>query len=203
MRVAVCISGRGSNLGALLEALGPGAAARVVLVLSNRPEAGGLQIARDRAIPAAVLNNTADGSEWLRILTEARVDFLVLAGFLKQVPQQVVEAYRHRIVNIHPALLPDHGGPGMYGLRVHRAVLARGDHQSGATVHEVTEQYDEGRILGQARVPVLPNDTPETLATRVLAVEHRLLPAAVLAAAKSGRAVPFDLPPDSISEQVA
>lgn len=193
MRVAVCVSGRGSNLAALLAALRPSAPAAVVLVLSNRPGAGGLEIARAAGIPTVVLQDSADPEAWRRALDAAAADFVVLAGYLKQVPPAVVRAYPGRMINIHPALLPDHGGPGMYGLRVHQAVLARGDRESGATVHQVTEAYDEGPVLAQARVPVLPGDTPETLAARVLTVEHRLLPAAVLAAAAAGRAVPFTL----------
>jgi phosphoribosylglycinamide formyltransferase 1 len=195
MRVAVCVSGRGSNLGALLAVLGPGAPARVELVIANRPGAGALEVARRAGVATAVLEDTSDAAAWLGLLREAAIDFVVLAGFLKQVPPPVVAEYRHRMINIHPALLPDHGGPGMYGLRVHRAVLARGDRESGATVHVVTDAYDEGPILGQARVPVRPDDTPEALAERVLAAEHRLLPAAVLAAAATGRAVPFTLRP--------
>jgi phosphoribosylglycinamide formyltransferase-1 len=120
-------------------------------------------------------------------------DLVVLAGYLKRVPAAVLEAYAGRVLNIHPALLPRHGGPGMYGRRVHEAVLGAGDSSSGATVHLVTEDYDRGPILGQAAVPVLPGDTPDSLAQRVLQVEHRLLPAAVLAAAKAGRPVPFRL----------
>ncbi|MEZ4587067.1 MAG: phosphoribosylglycinamide formyltransferase [Gemmatimonadales bacterium] len=195
MRVAVCISGRGSNLAALLAALGPEAPARVVLVLSNRASAGGLELARAAGVPTAVLQNAADPAEWLRHLEAARADFVVLAGFLKAVPAAVVARFAGRMVNVHPALLPAHGGPGMYGRHVHEAVLASGESESGATVHLVTERYDEGPILGQARVPVLPGDTAETLAARVLEVEHRLLPAAVLAAAPGGRAVPFTLEP--------
>ena len=112
-----------------------------------------------------------------------RVDLLVLAGYLKLVPAAVIARYRHRIVNVHPALLPAFGGPGMYGRRVHEAVLASGARESGATVHLVDEVYDRGAILAQRRVPVLPGDTPDRLAARVLEVEHRLLPAVVLAAA--------------------
>ncbi|MGE0443540.1 MAG: phosphoribosylglycinamide formyltransferase [Gemmatimonadales bacterium] len=193
MRVAVCVSGRGSNLEALARSLPPGAPAELALVLSNRASAGGLDVARRHGVPAEVFNDTADAAEWLGRLASHRIDFVVLAGFLKQVPAAVVEAFGGRIINIHPALLPDHGGPGMYGHRVHEAVLARGDRESGATVHLVTERYDEGPILGQARVPVLPGDTPDSLAARVLGVEHRLLPAAVLAAAETGRATPFTL----------
>lgn len=195
MRVAVCVSGTGSNLRALIGALGPDAPAAVALVIASRPSAGGLEIARRAGIPTAVLGNSDDPAEWLPLLRDAGIDLVVLAGFLRQVPPAVVGAYRDRIINIHPALLPDHGGPGMYGPHVHRAVLARGDRESGATVHLVTERYDEGPILGQARVPVLKDDTPETLQARVLEVEHRLLPAAVLAAARSGRPVPFTLGP--------
>ena len=125
------------------------------------------------------------------MLEAARIDLLVLAGYLKLVPPDVVRRYQGRIINIHPALLPDFGGPGMYGARVHRAVLASGAGESGATVHLVDEMYDRGPILGQARVPVLPGDTAESLASRVLDVEHQLLPAAVLAAARAGKPVPF------------
>jgi phosphoribosylglycinamide formyltransferase-1 len=199
MRIAVCVSGRGSNLGALLDALPAGGPAAVELVISNRPGVGALDLALSRGVPVVVLADAADAAEWLRILAAARIDFVVLAGFLKRVPPEVVASYRHRIINVHPALLPDHGGPGMYGLRVHQAVLARGDRRSGATVHEVTTDYDQGPILAQVEVPVLPEDTPETLAARVLAVEHRLLPLAVLAAARTGRAVPFTPPAETVS----
>src|SRR5512135_338989 len=200
MRLAVAISGRGSNLAALLAALpaggGSGAGggpAEVVLALSNRAAAG-LELARERGIPALVLADPADGREWLDALAAHRADLIVLAGYLKLVPPEVVERYRGRIINIHPALLPAFGGPGMYGRRVHEAVLASGAAVSGATVHLVDEVYDRGRVLAQARVPVRPGDTPDTLAARVLEVEHRLLPAVVLAAAAAGRPVPLPEP---------
>jgi folate-dependent phosphoribosylglycinamide formyltransferase PurN len=120
------------------------------------------------------------------------VDLLVLAGYVKLVPPDVVAAYKGRIVNVHPALLPAFGGKGMYGARVHQAVLASGVRETGATVHLVDEIYDHGATLAQARVPVLPGDTPQLLARRVLELEHRLLPAVVLAAAAAGRPVPVD-----------
>jgi len=191
MRIAVALSGRGSNLEALLSALGPGARAQVALVVSDRAEAAGLDHARDRGIPAQVLSQPADGDEWLRLLWRFQIDLVVLAGYLKLVPAPVIAAYRGRIINIHPGLLPEFGGKGMYGLRVHQAVLASGAQESGATVHLVDEVYDHGAVLAQARVPVLSGDTPDTLAERVLAVEHRLLPATVLAAATAGRPVPL------------
>ncbi|HTC24102.1 MAG TPA: phosphoribosylglycinamide formyltransferase [Gemmatimonadales bacterium] len=193
MRLAVAISGRGSNLAALLTALPAGAPAEVALVLSNRAAAG-LDLARERGIPALVLADPADGRAWLDALAAERIDLVVLAGYLKLVPPAVVERYRGRIVNIHPALLPAFGGPGMYGRRVHEAVLAAGEPTSGATVHLVDEVYDRGGVLAQERVPVLPGDTPDTLAARVLEVEHRLLPAVVLAAAAAGRPVPIPNP---------
>jgi len=202
-RVAVCVSGRGSNLAALLDALPPGGPAEVVLVVSNRATAGGLEIARRHGIPTCVLADPRDADQWLGPLRAHRVDLVVLAGFLVLVPANVVRAYAGRMINIHPALLPRHGGPGMYGGRVHGAVLAAGDKESGATVHRVDAEYDRGEVLGQARVPVHPEDTAETLAARVLAVEHRLLPAAVLAAAHAGRAVPFALTPDDFHGEEA
>lgn len=199
MRVAVAVSGRGSNLEALLRALRPGAAAEVVLVLSNRPEAGGLERARARGVPAEVLADPASAGDWLERLEAHRVDLVVLAGYLKLVPAAVIARYRDRILNVHPALLPAFGGQGMYGRRVHEAVLASGARESGATVHLVDEVYDRGAILARGRVPVLPGDTPDRLAARVLEVEHRLLPAVVLAAAAAGRPVPLPEPVESPS----
>jgi phosphoribosylglycinamide formyltransferase 1 len=194
MRIAVAISGRGSNLEALLGALGPSARAQVALVVSDRPEAAGLSRARDRRLPGEVLAHPDDGDEWLRLLWRFQIDLVVLAGYVKLVPAPVIAAYRGRIINIHPALLPAFGGKGMYGRRVHQAVLASGAQESGATVHLVDEVYDRGAVLAQARVPVLPGDTADTLAERVLVVEHRLLPAVVLAAAAAGRPVPLPDP---------
>ena len=190
MRVAVCISGRGSNLSALLAALPDDGAAVVALVISNRPDAGGLEIARRHGIATAILRAPSDAAEWLEALERHRIALVVLAGYLKLVPPGVVARFRGRIVNVHPAHLPALGGAGMYGERVHRAVLASGATESGATVHLVDEIYDRGRILAQERVPVLAGDSADTLAARVLAAEHRLLPAVVLAAAHAGRPVP-------------
>jgi phosphoribosylglycinamide formyltransferase-1 len=188
MRIAVALSGRGSNFDALLRALDPGAQAEVVLALSDR-SAPGLALAQARNIPTEVLRNPDDAREWLNLLERHAVEMIVLAGYVKMVPAPVVAAYRDRIINVHPALLPQFGGKGMYGLRVHEAVLASGTRESGASVHLVDEEYDQGRVLAQARVPVLPDDTPERLAQRVLTVEHQLLPAVVLAAARAGRPV--------------
>jgi formyltetrahydrofolate-dependent phosphoribosylglycinamide formyltransferase len=190
MRVAVALSGRGSNLEALLGALPRGGPAEVVLVLSDRATAGGLDLARAHGIAAHVLTDPDDPSAWLGALARARADLVVLAGYLKLVPQRVIDRWRGRIINIHPALLPALGGPGMYGRRVHTAVLQAGARESGASVHLVDEVYDRGEVLAQQRVPVLPGDTPDSLAARVLTAEHRLLPAVVLAAAHAGHPVP-------------
>jgi formyltetrahydrofolate-dependent phosphoribosylglycinamide formyltransferase len=181
IRIAVLASGRGSNLEALMEALAARGDAEIVLVASDRAEAQALDRARARGIEAAVVA-PADENDLLELLARARIDWLVLAGYLRRVPPGVVRRYRNRILNIHPALLPAHGGKGMYGERVHRAVLEAGEKTSGASVHLVDEEYDRGPVLAQAEVPVEPGDTPATLAARVLEAEHRLLPAVVIAA---------------------
>lgn len=182
VRVAVLASGGGTNLQTLLDACGPDAPARVTRVISNRPDAGALERARRAGIPAVVLRDPGDAAELLAALADA--DLVVLAGYLKLVPAAVVARFPRRLVNIHPALLPAFGGPGMYGRRVHAAVLASGATESGVTVHYVDEQYDRGPIIAQRTVPVVPGDTPETLAARVLAVEHQLLPQVVLELAR-------------------
>ena len=178
VRVAVLASGGGTNLQALLDTLGPDAPARVVRVVTNRADAGALDRARQAGVPTTVLRDPADAAELLSALADA--DLVVLAGYLKLVPRATVARFRHRMINIHPALLPAFGGPGMYGRRVHEAVLASGATVSGATVHYVDEQYDRGPIIAQRRVPVRPDDTPDTLAARVLAAEHELLPEVVI-----------------------
>ena len=191
MRIAVAVSGGGSNLQALLDSLPPGSPAVVALVVSNKRSAGGLDRAEERGVPTAVFTDPTSADEWLGLLKQHRIDLIVLAGYLKLVPAGVISAFRGRILNIHPALLPAFGGPGMYGKRVHRAVLDAGAAESGCTVHLVDEVYDRGEILAQARVLVLPGDTVESLAARVLAEEHKLLPRVVLATAAAGHPVPL------------
>ncbi len=190
----MCLSGTGSNFRALVDRLPPKAPAEVVLVLSDRAQAPGLEIARERGVPVEILKDPRDSVEWIARLDRHAVDLVVLAGYLRLVPRGVIEKYRGRIINIHPALLPAFGGSGMYGRRVHQAVLASGASMSGATVHLVDEVYDRGAILAQRRVPVHPGDSPDTLAARVLEEEHRLLPAVVLAAAAAGHPVPLPEP---------
>jgi len=193
LRVAVLASGAGTDLQSLLDAArDPEARFSVVLVVSNRPGAGALARGADAGAATAVIREDgADADRLLALLAEHRADLVVLAGYLKLVPPPVVAAFAGRMINIHPALLPAFGGAGMYGRRVHEAVLAAGARVSGPTVHLVDERYDHGRILAQWPVPVLPDDTPERLAARVLDAEHRLLPAVVRAWARRGAAVPL------------
>ena len=178
VRVAVLVSGGGTNLQALLDSLKNSPVARVTRVISNRPGVGALERAHRAGIPTTVLRNAADPAELHTALGDAQI--VVLAGYLKLVPASVVARFRGRIINIHPALLPDFGGPGMYGHHVDEEVLASGAQQSGATVHFVDEAFDRGDIIAAEKVPVEPGDTPETLAARVLEAEHRLLPRVVL-----------------------
>lgn len=186
VRIAVFASGGGTNLQALLDHFGGVGASsgRIVLVVSDRPDAGALARAQRAGVATRVIEvrgraEEEVAAETLEALREAGVELVVLAGYLRLVPPEVVAAYRGRMLNIHPALLPAFGGKGMYGMRIHRAVIEAGCTVTGVTVHFVDERYDTGPILIQWPVPVLPGDTPEELAARVLAVEHRLLPAAV------------------------
>lgn len=185
-RVAVLASGSGTNLQAILDhtrALGETAATRVVLVASDHADAGALARARDAGITAVPLDRAARTTGLPALLGAHRAELVVLAGYMRLVPADVVAQYRGRILNVHPALLPAFGGAGMYGARVHDAVIARGVRLSGVTVHFVDERYDEGPIIAQWPVPVLPDDTAASLAARVLAVEHQLYPRAVEAVA--------------------
>jgi len=177
VRVAVLVSGGGTNLQALLDALHDSPIARVARVISNRPDAGALERARRAGVPTTVLRDANDPAELQSALAGAQL--VVLAGYLKLVHSSVVARFRGRMINIHPALLPAFGGPGMYGHRVHEAVLASGAKESGATVHFVDEAFDRGAIIAQEKVPVQKGDTAETLAARVLEAEHRLLPKVV------------------------
>ncbi|WP_371054386.1 phosphoribosylglycinamide formyltransferase [Rhodosalinus sp. K401] len=177
-RVAILISGGGSNMVRLVESMAGDHPARPVLVLSNRPGAGGLARAEALGVPTAVVDHTQfpDRESFEAALdaalAPARPDILCLAGFMRVLSEGFVGRWAGRILNIHPSLLPKYRG-----LDTHARALAAGDEAHGCTVHEVTAALDDGPILGQARVPVEPDDTPGTLATRVLAAEHRLYPA--------------------------
>jgi phosphoribosylglycinamide formyltransferase 1 len=184
--IAVLASGGGSNLQALIDHFNGGRSrtARVRLVVSDRAEAGVLARAERAGVPGVVVAMKERGEddvarELFRVLGEHGIELVALAGYLKLVPAAVCREFRNRMVNIHPALLPAFGGAGMYGRRVHQAVLDARCRVSGVTVHLVDERYDTGPILMQWPVPVLAEDTAERLAERVLKVEHRVYPAAL------------------------
>jgi phosphoribosylglycinamide formyltransferase 1 len=181
-RLAVLASGRGSNLQAIIahfDNLARERVATVVLVASNRADSPALLLAETASIEIAHFNAGDDGSQLLELLRKFRIDLVVLAGYLKRIPPKVIREYAGRIMNIHPALLPAFGGEGMYGTRVHEAVIASGAEETGVTVHLVDNDYDRGPIIAQWRVPVEKSDTADSLAARVLNVEHVVYPRAV------------------------
>jgi phosphoribosylglycinamide formyltransferase-1 len=193
-RVGVLVSGGGSNLQALIDylaALGDERAADIVLVASNRREAGALARARDAGIPTAIIRSPRDegGEALLSLLERNAIDLVVCAGYLQLIPAEVTHAFRGRILNVHPAPLPRFGGAGMYGRHVHRAVLDAKAAWTGPTVHLVDEEYDHGATIAYWPVPVLPGDDERLLAERVLRAEHLLLPRAVQTRA-SGEPMP-------------
>jgi phosphoribosylglycinamide formyltransferase 1 len=191
MDIAVFASGRGSNFQAILDAIDSGTLpARITIVISDNVHAGALEIASKRNIHTLSISKKMFSSEemyaeaLIAALKERQTEFIVLAGFLKKIPASVVRQWCNRIVNIHPALLPSFGGAGMYGHYVHEAVIASGVKFTGATVHMVDEEYDRGPILMQKTVPVTRQDTPETLAAKVLKIEHEIYPLTLKALAE-------------------
>lgn len=179
--IAIFASGSGTNAENLIRYFRTSSAGRVNLVLTNRHDAGVISRAEKLGVKSVVFNRDQlyRSGEVLELLREHQIDFILLAGFLWLVPGDILKAYRGRIVNIHPALLPSYGGKGMYGRHVHEAVLASGDRQSGITIHHVNPVYDEGDIIFQATCPVLPSDTPETLAGRIHQLEYEHFPGVV------------------------
>ena len=183
LNVAVFASGGGSNFQALLDHRSSDPLWRIAVLVTNR-EAGAIDRARGAGVPTELVPTKARPPEdvardTLSVMDRHEIGLILLCGYLRHLPDEVVDRYRRRILNIHPALLPDFGGKGMYGMNVHRAVVASGVDVTGATVHFVDEEYDEGAILGQWQVAVLPDDSPEDVAGRVLTVEHQLYPRAV------------------------
>ncbi len=192
VHIAVFASGRGSNFRAVHDALqaNPDVPARIALCVSNNPSPGAFDYAREHDIATVRLSpkmfpDAPDTyqEKLLELLREYQTGLILLAGYMRKLPPGVVGEYRGRILNVHPGLLPDFGGQGMYGMNVHRAVIEAGKLESGPTVHLADEEYDTGPIIAQQKVPVYPDDTPETLAERVLSAEHELLPRVVAEAA--------------------
>lgn len=174
VQLAIFASGAGSNAARIIEHFRGSAHIRVALVVCNKPGAGVIGIAEKEGIPVLLIEKEPffRGDAYLPQLQEAGISFIVLAGFLWKIPQALTEAYPRAIVNIHPALLPKYGGKGMYGGYVHSAVIGAGEVESGITIHYVDEHYDHGDVIFQTGCPVLPGDTPETLAHRIHLLEH-------------------------------
>ena len=177
-RLAIFASGTGSNARKIIEHFQHSDKAEVALVVCNKPGAGVLDIAAGHHIPSLIIEKDQffRGDGYLTVLLDHGITFIVLAGFLWKIPPALINAYPGRIINIHPALLPKYGGKGMYGSRVHEAVLAAGEKESGITIHYVDELYDHGKHIFQATCPVYPGDTPALLANRIHELEHRHYP---------------------------
>ncbi len=187
LNIAIFASGKGSNFKAILDAIYSGTIrnSRIALVISNNSDAGALTIAQENNIPALHISRKQFDSDeklnktLLGILNDHKINFILLTGYMKRIDPVIIQAFKNRIVNIHPALLPKYGGSGMYGIHVHETVIANKEKISGASVHIVDEEYDHGPIVLQKTVPVEANDTPETLAARVLQIEHEIYPEAI------------------------
>ena len=179
--IAIFASGSGTNAEQLFEKFRHHPRGRVVLLLTNNPRAGALVRAKKFNVSAHLFSkeDLRSVDPVLQVLQEHDVDLIVLAGFLLKVPKRMIQAFPDRIVNIHPALLPAYGGKGMYGARVHEAVVAAGEPETGISIHYVNEHYDEGRLIRQARCPVAPDDTPDDVAAKVHQLEHKHYPEVV------------------------
>lgn len=176
--IAIFASGAGSNAHQIINYFKNDPAINIALIVSNKPEAGVLKIALEAAIPSLVIDkeNFFRGDGYVNALQDKNIQWIILAGFLWKIPLSLIKAFPGKIINIHPALLPKYGGKGMYGHYVHEAVIASGDKESGITIHYVDEQYDHGQSIFQATCSVDKEDTPESLAKKVQALEHRHYP---------------------------
>ncbi len=176
--LAIFASGTGSNARRIIEYFMQSPVAQVRLLLCNKPDAPVLGIAEALGVPTLLLDRAAfyQPGNVAQLLATRSIDFIALAGFLWLLPSCLVQAFEGRIVNIHPALLPRFSGKGMYGMHVHQAVKAAGENQTGITIHYVNERYDEGQIIFQASCPIAPEDTPDTIAQKVHALEYQHYP---------------------------
>ena len=176
--LTIFASGNGSNAENIFNYFKNSDLIRIGLVITDNPKAFVIQRCRKFSVPCLVLSQRllSDSDFMLGVLRDFRTNFIVLSGYIKLVPDYIVAAFDHRIVNIHPSLLPKHGGKGMYGKRVHQSVLDSGDKESGITIHFINNDYDRGPTIFQAKCPVLPNDTADTLAERVHALEYEHYP---------------------------
>ena len=176
-RIALFASGSGSNVENIVRSFSDSKELEFPVIICNRPDALVLERAKKYRIPSCVFKKSDfENGEVLNCLREKAVDFIVLAGFLLKIPDNLLKAYPNRIINIHPALLPKFGGKGMYGRHVHEAVVASGEKETGITIHYVNENYDEGQIIFQAKCPVSPTDSPDEVAAKVHALEYEHFP---------------------------
>ena len=179
--IAIFASGTGTNAANIIRYFSEKRTAYIALIVSNNPTAGVLKIAEENNIPVLLLQKEKffRGDAYVPELQHAAIDFIVLAGFLWKLPSVLIKAYRDNIINIHPALLPKHGGKGMYGNFVHEAVLATNEKETGITIHFVDEFYDNGKIIFQTTCPVYENDTTESLAKRIHELEYKFFPVVI------------------------
>jgi phosphoribosylglycinamide formyltransferase 1 len=177
-QIAIFASGSGTNAQRIIEYFCGSGRIHVALVLSNKADAYVVERARNLNVPSVVFSRTEfyDTDKILHLLQEKKISFLVLAGFLWLVPDHLLKAFPNRILNIHPALLPKYGGKGMYGKKVHEAVIRSGDKESGISIHWVNEKYDEGQIICQAKCQVDEGETPDSLASKIHALEYEYYP---------------------------
>ena len=178
MNLAIFASGTGTNAARIIDYFRGSTQIKVSLIVCNKPGAGVLNVAERAGVPTLLIEKEPffRGGAYVAALEEKKIDFIVLAGFLWKIPSALVQAYRGRIINIHPALLPKYGGKGMYGRFVHEAVIAAGDKESGITIHYVDEHYDHGDPIRQVKVLIEPEDTPETLAKKIHLLEYEHFP---------------------------
>jgi phosphoribosylglycinamide formyltransferase-1 len=180
-QLAIFASGTGTNAKNIIDHFRNHHIINISLIVCNRPDAGVLTVAGNEGIPVLLIEKEPffRGTAYVPELRERKIDYIILAGFLWKIPEALIKAYPSRIVNIHPALLPKHGGKGMYGRFVHEAVIAASDKETGITIHYVDEQYDHGEAIFQAAVPVEPGDDPVTLARKVQLLEYEHFPAVI------------------------
>jgi phosphoribosylglycinamide formyltransferase 1 len=172
--IAIFASGAGTNAEQIIEYFSNHPVIKVALIVTNKPEAGVIRIAHRSALPVLIIDKEKffRGDHYIRELRDAKIDFIVLAGFLWKIPAALIDAYRGRIINIHPALLPSYGGKGMYGGAVHQAVIEAREKESGITIHYVDEHYDHGDVILQVRCSISGSETPESLAQKIHQLEH-------------------------------
>jgi phosphoribosylglycinamide formyltransferase-1 len=198
-RICIFASGAGTNAQKIIDHFRLHPVARVVLIACNNPGAGVITIAREENIPLLGIEKEKffRGDAYLEELRKEKIDWIVLAGFLWKIPPLMIRAYPDRIINLHPALLPDFGGKGMHGLRVHEAVIAAGEKESGISIHYVNEDFDQGKLIFQAKCKLEPGETPESLAKKIQALEHEQFPLVIEGLIRSQKKSP---PGGEISE---